>query len=48
MDDLPQPSGIQILNVPEHTFASIISLDMMEYLKKRNKKAVKKTPSIPS
>ena len=48
LENLPQPSDIQSLDVPEHAFASIICLDVMEHFKSRNKKAVKKTLSIPS
>ncbi|MCL2560397.1 MAG: type II toxin-antitoxin system HicB family antitoxin [Turicibacter sp.] len=48
LENLPQPSDIQNLTIPENAFASIIALDVMEHFKSRNKKAVKKTLSIPS
>ena len=48
LEQLPSPSDITALAVPENAFASIIALDVMEHFKSRNKKAVKKTLSIPS
>lgn len=43
---IPTPSPIESINAEDGTII-IINFDMMEYLKKHNSKAVKKTLSIP-
>lgn len=45
--DLPIPSAPQDIKTSENEFVAVIEFDMMEYLKKHNGKAVKKTLSIP-
>ena len=44
--EIPLPSSIESLNADDGIII-IINFDMMEYLKKHNSKAVKKTLSIP-
>lgn len=43
---IPTPSSIESINA-DNGIIIIINFDMMEYLKKHNSKAVKKTLSIP-
>ncbi len=45
--ELPTPSAPQDIKTSENEFVAVIEFDMMEYLKKHNGKAVKKTLSIP-
>ena len=45
-ESIPSPSSISSINA-EDGILMIINFDMMEYLKKHNSKAVKKTLSIP-
>lgn len=47
LNSLPEASDITDITLPDNSFASIVSVDMVEYHKKRNSKAVKKTLSIP-
>lgn len=44
--DIPKPSEPNTLN-PEEGIITIVSFNMLEYLKKHNSRAVKKTLSIP-
>lgn len=45
---IPEASDASTLNVPKDAFLVIVRFDMAAYLKSQNKKAVKKTLSIPS
>lgn len=45
-DVIPQPSDLSSINA-ENGIITLINFDMMEYLRKHNSKAVKKTLSIP-
>ena len=45
---IPEPSQPENLDIDESQVVVIVQFDMMEYLKKHESKAVKKTLSIPS
>ncbi|HHT95433.1 MAG TPA: type II toxin-antitoxin system HicB family antitoxin [Clostridia bacterium] len=45
---LPAPGKLQGLSLGENEFANYIACDTMEYRKRKNSKAVKKTLTIPS
>lgn len=45
-EEIPSPSPIDAVD-PAEGILTVINFDMMEYLKKHNSKAVKKTLSIP-
>ncbi|MGB8451836.1 MAG: type II toxin-antitoxin system HicB family antitoxin [Anaerocolumna sp.] len=46
--DIPEPSKPQDIKLEENQAVVIIQFDMLEYLKKNESKAVKKTLTIPS
>lgn len=46
--DIPQPSKPQDILLDDKQFVVVIQFDMLEYLKKNDSKAVKKTLTIPS
>lgn len=47
-ETIPAPSDIRTLKTEENQFATLVSCDTLEYKKFYEKKAVKKTLSIPS
>lgn len=48
-EKLPPPSDISSIELDEdNAFASLVSVDMSEYAKKHDEKAVKKTLTIPA
>ncbi|SCP98656.1 type II toxin-antitoxin system HicB family antitoxin [Anaerobium acetethylicum] len=46
-EEIPAPSKPQDISLEEGQFLVVIEFDMMQYKKKNNSKAVKKTLSIP-
>ena len=45
--DIPSPSKLSSINLKKGEFVNFIACDTLEYQKKHNNKAVKKTLSIP-
>ena len=46
-NDVPSPTNIDMIKEEEDAYTVIIKFDLLEYRKKHNSKAVKKTLSIP-
>jgi predicted RNase H-like HicB family nuclease len=46
-ENIPSPSDITIFKLEQNQFTSIVDLDLNEYLRKKEKKAVIKTVSLP-
>ena len=47
-ENLPEPSAPETIKLEENETAMLIEFDAMEYLKRHDNKAVKKTLTIPS